>query len=322
MSRNAPQPPKPQVKKKSIDTMREIQIKSQVLAHEFASQLPPSEAPDPELDERMLLQFTRSRFSVGSTHLQGNLAQQLKKALNPLKGKNQATPTMEVQLGPAPEGLEAERGFRLLAPSLQEHIMAIINANPEDTALETQIRTLIDDDIFRSMSLGLQTAFVDTLIWNAEANLDFMLNFMQGKCFQTFLADSNYTEEQKSFELSFIADLSVMATKNSDSLLNEEKFRDLNGATLNTMVEELNANEGDRFLDAKFRQLLNSGDFFDMKPDYQQIVVSGLSQNPQARVQDITQLLRSAELMKISSDYNAVSSKIMSVIEKSAASAK
>ncbi|MFY9224404.1 MAG: hypothetical protein WAQ98_17155 [Blastocatellia bacterium] len=306
------QPPK-----KKLDTKKEIKIKAQVLAHEFASQLPPAEAPDPELDERMMLQFTRSRFSVGSTHLQGSLADRLKQALSPFKSQNQPTQAQDFQSGPAPEGLEAERSFRLLAPALQEHIMSIVNANPDDQALVEQIRTLINDELFRALSLGLQSAFVDTLIWNAEANLNFMLDFMRGKCFQTFLSDPNYTEEQKSFELSFVADLSVLANNNPDSILNDQKFKDLNGGTLNAIIEELNSHEGDRFLDAKYRQLLSSVDFVDMRTEYQQGLVSALSQYPKAKVSDILQFLRSSDFIKIYSEPDMVVDAFLDVVARS-----
>lgn len=303
--------------KKKVDTKKEIRIKSHALAHEFASQLPPAEAPDPELDERMMLQFTRSRFSVGSTHLQGSLASRLKQALNPFKAQNQPTQAQDFEAGPAPEGLEAERSFRLLAPSLQEHIMSIVNANPDDTALLEQVRTLINDEMFRSFSLGLQSAFVDTLIWNAEANLDFMLDFMRGKCFQTFLSDPNYTEEQKSFELSFVADLSVLSNNNPDSILNDPSFKNLNGGTLNAIIEELNAHEGDRFLDAKYRQLLSSLDFVDMRTEYQQSLVNALSQYPKAKVSDILQFLRSPDFIKIYSEPDSVVEAFLDVVSRS-----
>jgi hypothetical protein len=310
-------PPQNIAPKKKIDTHKEIKIKSHALAHEFASQLPPAEAPDPELDERMMLQFTRSRFSVGSTHLQGSLASRLKQALNPFKTQ-QPTQAQDFESGPAPEGIEAERSFRLLAPSLQEHIMSIVNANPDDAALVDQIRTLIDDELFRSFSLTLQSAFIDTLVWNAEANINFMLDFMRGKCFQTFLSDPNYTEEQKSFELSFVADLSVLANNNPDSILNDPSFKNLNGPTLNAIIEELNSHEGDRFLDAKYRQLLSSVDFVDMRPEYQQSLVSALSQYPKAKVSDILVFLRSSEFIKIYSEPDAVADAFLTVVSKSA----
>src|SRR5689334_15786698 len=149
------------MQKKRLDTKREIKIRSQVMGLEFASQLPPAEAVDPELEERMMLQFTRSRLSVGSTHLQGRLAEKLRQAFNPIKVTTQTDEPAHVD-GPAPEGLEAERSFRLLAPNLQEHILSIVNANPDDTALVEQIRTLIGDELFRGLSLNLQSAFVDT----------------------------------------------------------------------------------------------------------------------------------------------------------------
>jgi hypothetical protein len=305
------------MQKKKLDTMREIKIKSHVLSQEFASQLPPAEAYDPELEERMLLQFSRSRMSVGSTHLQGRLADRLRQALNPLKNQNQPTQAQEIPDGPAPEGLEAERSFRLLAPALQEHIMSIVNANPDDSSLTEQIRTLISDELFRSFGLSLQSAFVDTLVWNADANIIFMLDFMRGKCFQTFLADPNYTDEQKSFELSFVADLSVLANNNPDSVLNEPSFKNLNGSTLNAIIEELNAHEGDRFLDAKYRQLITSMEFADMKVEYQQALVGAMSQFPRARVADIVQYLRSSDFIKIYSEPDAVKSALVAVAEKS-----
>lgn len=305
------------MQKKKIDTKREIKIKSHVLAQEFASQLPPAEAYDPELEERMMLQFTRSRLSVGSTHLQGALADKLRQALNPLKVTTQAAEAAPVPEGPAPQGLEAERSFRLLAPNLQEHILSIVNANPDDQMLVEQIRSLISDELFRSLSLSLQGAFVDTLIWNAESNVAFMLDFMRGKCFQTFLADPNYTDEQKSFELSFIADLSVLASANPDSVLNDKNFKNLNGATLNAIIEELNAHEGDRFLDAKYRQLVGSIDFLDMKPEYQQALVSSLSQYPMAKAADILNYLRSSEFIKVYSDPDAVTNAFLEVVSKS-----
>lgn len=311
-------PPQNTPPKKKIDTHKEIKIKSHALAHEFASQLPPAEAPDPELDERMMLQFTRSRFSVGSTHLQGSLAARLKQALNPFKSQNQPTQAQAFESGPAPEGIEAERSFRLLAPNLQEHIMSIVNANPDDNALVDQIRTLIDDELFRSLSLTLQSAFIDTLVWNAEANINFMLDFMRGKCFQTFLSDPNYTEEQKSFELSFVADLSVLANNNPDSILNEPSFKNLNGPTLNAIIEELNSHEGDRFLDAKYKQLLSSVDFVDMRPEYQQSLVGALSQYPKAKVSDILVFLRSSDFIKIYSEPDAVTDAFLAVVSKSA----
>ncbi|MBL8151951.1 MAG: hypothetical protein JNN15_18675, partial [Blastocatellia bacterium] len=175
--------------RKKLDTKREIKLRSQVLGLEFASQLPPAEKPDPHLDERMMLQFVRSRLSVGSTHLQGRLADKLRQSLNnPVKQEVSENAAAAKQ---APEGLEAERSFRLLAPSVQEHIMSIVNANPDDASLVEQIRSLIGDELFRSLSLNLQTAFVDTLVWNAEANVGYMLDFMKGKCFQEFLADPN-----------------------------------------------------------------------------------------------------------------------------------
>lgn len=310
-------PPQNTPPKKKIDTHKEIKIRSHALAHEFASQLPPAEAPDPELDERMMLQFTRSRFSVGSTHLQGSLAARLKQALNPFKAQSQPTQAQDFETGPAPEGIEAERSFRLLAPGLQEHIMSIVNANPDDTALVDQIRTLIDDDLFRGLSLTLQSAFVDTLVWNAEANINFMLDFMRGKCFQTFLSDPNYTEEQKSFELSFVADLSVLANNNADSILNDPSFKNLNGPTLNAIIEELNSHEGDRFLDAKYKQLLSSVDFVDMRPEYQQSLVSALSQYPKAKVSDILVFLRSSDFIKIYSEPDAVVDAFLGVVSKS-----
>jgi hypothetical protein len=219
--------------------------------------------------------------------------------------------------GPAPEGLEAERSFRLLAPSLQEHILSIVNANPDDTSLVEQIRTLIGDELFRGLSLNLQSAFVDTLVWNAEANIQFMLNFMRGKCFQDFLSDPNYTEEQKSFELSFIADLSVLAAANSESVLNDKNFRNLNGGTLNAIIEELNAHEGDRFLDTKFRHLIDAVDFLDMRPEYQQSLIGTLSQHPMAKVADILKFLGSSEFIKIYSNPEAVAEAFLNLMEKS-----
>lgn len=308
------------MQKKKLDTLREIRIKANILSHEFASQLPPAEGFDPELDERMMLQFTRSRMSVGSTHLQGSLADRLRQRLNPIN--KQPTAAEDFSMGPAPEGLEAERAFRLLAPALQEHILSIINANPDDSSLTEQVRTLINDEQFRSFSLGLQSAFVDTLIWNADANLNFMLDFMRGKCFQTFLADPNYTEEQKSFELSFVADLSVLANNNADSVLNDKSFKNLNGGTLNAIIEELNAHDGDRFLDAKYRQLINCVDFIDMKVEYQQPLVSILSQNKTARVADIVQFLRSSDFIKIYADADAVINSFRGIVEKSADSVR
>jgi hypothetical protein len=302
--------------KKKLDTKREIKIKSQVMGVEFASQLPPAEAFDPQLEERMMLQFTRSRLSVGSTHLQGALAEKLRQAFNPIKVTKQADQPAELS-GPAPEGLEAERSFRLLAPSLQEHILSIVNANPDDSSLVEQIRTLIGDELFRDLSLNLQSAFVDTLVWNAEANIGFMLNFMRGKCFQEFLADPNYTEEQKSFELSFIADLSVLAASNPESVLNDVNFRNLNGGTLNAIIEELNAHEGDRFLDTKIRHLVNSVDFLDMRPEYQQSLIGSLSQHPTAKVADLLKFLGSSEFIKIYSNPDAVNSAFLNVVEKS-----
>ena len=311
-------PPQNEPPKKKIDTHKEIKIKSHALAHEFASQLPPAEAPDPGLDERMMKQFTRSRFSVGSTHLQGSLAARLKNALDPFKAQNQPTQSEGFETGPAPEGIEAQRSFRLLAPSLQEHIMSIVNANPDDAALVDQIRTLIDDELFRGFGLPFQSAFIDTLIWNAEANLNFMLDFMRGKCFQAFLSDPNYTEEQKSFELSFVADLSVLANNNPDSILNDPSFKNLNGITLNAIIEELNSHEGDRFLDAKYRQLLGSVDFMDMQIEYQQNLVGALSQYPKAKVSDILVFLRSSDFIKIYSEPDAVADAFLGVVSKSA----
>ncbi len=294
-----------------LDIKREIKIKSHILALEFASQLPPMEAPDPELDERMMLQFTRSRLSVGSTHLQGKLADKLRQALNPIKQQAEDTS------GAAPQGLEAERDFRLLTPTLQEHILSIVNANPDDTVLVDQIRALISDDLFKGLSLGLQTAFIDTLVWNAEANIGYMLDFMRGRCFQTFLADPNYTEEQKSFELSFIADLSVLAGAHHESVLNDKSFKNLDGGTLNAIIEELNAHEGDRQLDAKFRQLINCLDFRDMRHDYQQFMIGALSRHPGARVQDLTNYLGGSEFIRIYSNPEAVMSAFMEIAAKS-----
>jgi hypothetical protein len=301
--------------KKKLDTKREIKIKSQIRGVEFASQLPPAEPIDPELEERMMLQFTRSRLSVGSTHLQSALAERLRGAFNVKLPAPVSEPAAAE--GPAPEGLEAERSFRLLAPNLQEHILSIVNANPEDTALVDQIRTLISDDLFRGLSLNLQSAFVDTLVWNAEADIAFMLNFMKGRCFQEFLADPNYTEEQKSFELSFIADLSVLAAANAESVLNDTNFRNLNGGTLNAIIEELNSHEGDRFLDTKFRHLINSIDFLDMRPDYQQSLIGLLSQHSMAKVADIVKFLNSSEFIKIYSNAEAVTNAFLNVLSKS-----
>src|ERR1051326_1092841 len=88
------------MQKKKLDTKREIRIKSHILANEFASQLPPAEAPDPELEERMMLQFTRSRLSVGSTHMQGDLAARLRQALNQIKVAKAPTQAEEVNTGP------------------------------------------------------------------------------------------------------------------------------------------------------------------------------------------------------------------------------
>lgn len=300
------------MQRQKLDIKREIKIKSHILALEFASQLPPMEPPDPELEERMMLQFTRSRLSVGSTHLQGKLAEKLRQALNPVKQQ-----PVEDTSGPAPQGLEAERDFRLLTPTLQEHILAIVNANPEDTALVEQIRTLIADDLFKGLSLGLQKAFVDTLVWNAEANVAYMLDFMRGRCFQTFLADPNYTEEQKSFELSFIADLSVLAAANPESVLNDKSFKNLDGGTLNTIIEELNANEGNRELDRKFRQLINNLDFRDMRHDYQQFMIVALSRHPGARVQDLADYLAGSDFIRIYSNPDAVMSAFMEVAARS-----
>lgn len=294
-----------------LDVKREIKIKSHILALEFASQLPPMEPPDPELDERMMLQFTRSRLSVGSTHLQGKLAERLRQALNPVK------PQPEDTSGTAPQGLEAERDFRLLTPTLQEHILSIINANPDDKVLVDQIRALISDELFKGLSLGLQTAFIDTLVWNAEANIGYMLDFMRGRCFQTFLADSSYTEEQKSFELSFIADLSVLAGANHESVLNDKSFKNLDGGTLNAIIEELNAHEGDRQLDSKFRQIINCLDFRDMRSDYQQFMIGALSRHPRARVQDLINYLGGSDFIRIYSNPDAVMSAFMEVAAKS-----
>ncbi|MEW6730799.1 MAG: hypothetical protein AB1489_05630 [Acidobacteriota bacterium] len=308
--------------RKKLDTKREIKIRANVLSREFASHSAPAEPPDTGLDERMMLQFTRSRLSVGSTHLQGRLAEQLRQALNPAKAAPPAQEPTPLPEGPLPEGLEAERSFRLLAPSLQEHILSIVNANPDDPTLVEQIRTLIADELFRSLNLSLQSAFVDTLIWNAEANLGYMLDFMRGKCFQEFLADPNYTDEQKSFELSFIADLSVLAAANLDSVLNDKNFKNLNGTTLNVIIEELNAHEGDRFLDAKYRNLINSIEFLDMRIEYQHALISAFSQHPQAKVADIINYLRSSEFIKVYSDANAVTSAFQQVSAKSARAVK
>src|SRR5262249_53739558 len=132
----------------------------------------------------------------------------------------------------------------------------------------------------------------------------------------------NYTDEQKSFELSFIADLSVLAASNQESVLNDPDFKNLNGGVLNAMIEELNAHEGDAFLDAKFRRLVNSVDFTDMRPEYQQSLVGALSQFPAAKIDDILKFLASSDFIKIYANAEAVSEAFLNAASESEQSVK